>query len=55
LLIRATPWASAEVMEGDEDEGEKGDAHRALTAEGPVTLHEVAAVYVRLEAEWLAL
>jgi hypothetical protein len=40
-------------MEGDEDEGEKGDAHRA--AEGPVTLHEVAAVYVRLEAEWLAL
>jgi hypothetical protein len=31
----------------------QGDAHRALTAEGPVTLHEVAAVYVRLEAEWL--
>ena len=38
---------------GDADEGEKGDAHRALTAEGPVTLHEVAAVYPRLEAEWL--
>src|SRR6266700_3153629 len=24
-----------------------------LTAEGPVTLHEIAAAYVRLEAEWL--
>src|SRR6266508_5088299 len=51
--LRATPWASVVVMEGNADEGEKGDAHRALTAEGPVTLHEIAAAYVRLEAEWL--
>ena len=51
--LRAMPWASVVVMEGDADEGEKGDAHRALTAEGPVALHEVATVYVRLEAEWL--
>jgi hypothetical protein len=40
-------------MEGTAYEREKGDAHRALTAEGPVTLHEVAAAHVRLKAEWL--
>jgi hypothetical protein len=51
--LRATPWASVVVMEGDADEGEKGDAHQALTAEGPVMLHEVAAAFNRLEAEWL--
>jgi nitroimidazol reductase NimA-like FMN-containing flavoprotein (pyridoxamine 5'-phosphate oxidase superfamily) len=51
--LRARPWASVVVMEGDADEGERGDAHRALTAEGPVTLHEVAAAYGRLETEWL--
>ncbi len=51
--LRATPWASVVVMEGDADEGEEGDVHLALTAEGPVTLHEVAAVFARLEAEWL--
>jgi F420H(2)-dependent biliverdin reductase len=51
--LRATPWASVVVMEGEADEGEEGEPHRALTAEGPVTLHEVAAAYVRLEAEWL--
>ncbi len=27
--LRATPWASVVVMEGNADEGEKGDAHRA--------------------------
>lgn len=52
--LRARPWASLVVMEGDADEGEAGDPHRALTAEGPVELHEVAAVWPRLEAEWLA-
>ena len=40
-------------MEGDADKGEPGDTHRALTTEGPVTLHEVSAAYGRLEAEWL--
>jgi hypothetical protein len=28
-------------MEGDADVGEAGQQHLALTAEGPVTLHEV--------------
>jgi nitroimidazol reductase NimA-like FMN-containing flavoprotein (pyridoxamine 5'-phosphate oxidase superfamily) len=51
--LRAVQWASVVVMEGDADAGEPGDAHRALTAEGPVALHEVAAAYGRLEAEWL--
>jgi hypothetical protein len=27
-------------MEGQSDEDEPGEPHRALTAEGPVTLHE---------------
>ena len=52
--LRARPWASLVVMEGDADEGEAGEPHRALTAEGPVELHEVGAVWPRLEAEWLA-
>ena len=40
--LRATGWASLVVMEGQRDEDEPGDEepHRALTAEGPVTLHE---------------
>jgi nitroimidazol reductase NimA-like FMN-containing flavoprotein (pyridoxamine 5'-phosphate oxidase superfamily) len=52
--LRARPWASLVVMEGDADEGEAGEPHRAVTAEGPVELHEVGAVWPRLEAEWLA-
>jgi hypothetical protein len=40
--LRATPWASLVVMEGERDEDEAGDEplHQALTAEGPVVLHE---------------
>lgn len=40
--LRATPWASVVVMEGerDVDDPEEGEPHRALTAEGPVVLHE---------------
>jgi pyridoxamine 5'-phosphate oxidase-like protein len=52
--LRANPWASLVVMEGDTDEGEDGAPHRALTAEGPVALHDVDAVWPRLEAVWLA-
>jgi hypothetical protein len=51
--LQATPWASVVVMDGDADEGEEGIPHRALTAEGPVELHEVE-VLGRFEAEWLA-
>jgi Pyridoxamine 5'-phosphate oxidase len=50
--LRATPWASVVVMDGDADEGEEGAPHRALTAEGPVALHDVAAV-ARFEEQWL--
>jgi hypothetical protein len=50
--LRATPWASLVVMDGDADVGEEGAPHRALTAEGPVTLHEVA-VLERFEEQWL--
>lgn len=32
--LRATPWASLVVMEGE------GDQHRALTVEGPVVIHQ---------------
>ena len=52
--LRANPWASLVVMEGDADEGEEGPPHRALTAEGPVALHEVGEVWPRLESIWLA-
>jgi hypothetical protein len=39
-------------MDGDADEGEEGIPHRALTAEGPVKLHAVAAL-ARFQEEWL--
>jgi Pyridoxamine 5'-phosphate oxidase len=51
--LRARPWASLVVMEGEADEGEEGIPHRALTAEGPVVLHDVEEAYARLEEEWL--
>jgi hypothetical protein len=47
--LRARPWASLVVMEGE------GDHHRALTAEGPVRLHEGAdleAIHARLAGLW---
>ena len=52
--LRASPWASLVVMEGEADEGEAGAPHRALTAEGSVALHGVDVVWPRLEAVWLA-
>lgn len=57
--LRATPWASLVVMEGERDEDEAGVAplHRALTVDGPVSLHEgeaLVTVYGRLERRWLA-
>ena len=57
--LRATPWASLVVMHGerDEDEGsERGEPHVALTAEGPVVLHErdaFAAAWERVREPWL--
>lgn len=50
--LRATPWGSLVVMEGE------GDAHVALTAEGPVTLHEGDArdaAFEPLRERWLEL
>jgi hypothetical protein len=40
--LKATPWASLVVMEGerDVDDPEDGEPHRALSAEGRVVLHE---------------
>jgi Pyridoxamine 5'-phosphate oxidase len=57
--LRATPWASMVVMEGSRDAGEPGDEppHRALTAEGPVVLHEhedFARAFEPLRDRWLA-
>jgi hypothetical protein len=49
--LRKTPWASLVVFDGGRGE------HRALTAEGPVVLHEgeaFAAARARLDAEWAA-
>jgi nitroimidazol reductase NimA-like FMN-containing flavoprotein (pyridoxamine 5'-phosphate oxidase superfamily) len=51
--LEATPWASLVVMAGD------GDGHRALTAEGPVEIHDAegssaptwAAAIVELQPE----
>lgn len=50
--LQSTPWASVVVMDGVADEGEEGATHRALTAEGPVVLHEPA-VLARFEKQWL--
>jgi hypothetical protein len=52
--LRAQPWASLVVIEGRADEGEAGEPHRALTAEGPVVLHELEAAWPQLEQVWLA-
>ena len=50
--LSAVPWASLVVMDGEADEGEEGTPHRALTAEGPVVLHELAAL-TRFQEQWL--
>ena len=50
--LAANPWAALVVMEGDADEGESGDPHVALTAEGPVTLHAIDD-WRSLETDWL--
>jgi hypothetical protein len=50
--LRATPWASLVLFDG-----QRGERHRALTAEGPVRLHEGAnlrAVRHRLDTAWVA-
>jgi hypothetical protein len=57
--LRATPWASVVVMEGerDVDDPEDGEPHRALTAEGTVVLHEGAAfdtAFEPLRELWIA-
>jgi len=57
--LRATPWASVVVMEGekDVDDSEDGAPHRALTAEGPVVLHEGDAfskAFEPLRDRWIA-
>lgn len=49
--LRATPWASLVLFDGGRDE------HRALTAEGPVAIHEgeaYAAARARLDDDWAA-
>jgi hypothetical protein len=38
--VRARPWASVVVIEGDAPGGEDPTPHRAMTAEGPVAVHE---------------
>jgi Pyridoxamine 5'-phosphate oxidase len=57
--LRATPWASLVVMEGERDADEPGDEppHRALTAEGPTALHEggaFGAAFEPLRPAWIA-
>jgi hypothetical protein len=55
--LRATPWASLVVMVGGDVDETEGVPHRALTAEGPVTLHEGAArdrAFTPLRTAWLA-
>lgn len=51
--LQAHPWASLVVMEGatDNDVAE-GLPHVALTAEGPITLHDIEG-WRSLEGEWL--
>jgi nitroimidazol reductase NimA-like FMN-containing flavoprotein (pyridoxamine 5'-phosphate oxidase superfamily) len=56
--LRATPWASLVVMAGERDEGEPGvgELHVAVTAEGPVSLHEETAfddAYAPLADDWV--
>ena len=50
--LAACPWAALVVMEGNADVGEAGQAHQALTAEGPVSLHEIGD-WRLFESEWL--
>jgi hypothetical protein len=50
--LKARPWASLVVMEGDADVGEVGQPHVALTAEGPVALHPIDDWHL-FETEWL--
>lgn len=57
--LHAKPWASVVVMEGDRDADALGDdpPHRALTAEGPVSLYEgdaFAAAFEPLTKAWVA-
>jgi hypothetical protein len=57
--LHAVPWASVVVMEGERDADEEGSGlpHRALTAEGPTTLHEGAArerALAPLRDAWIA-
>jgi hypothetical protein len=50
--LRATPWASLVLFDG-----QRGERHRALTAEGPVRLHEgedLRAAQRRLDTAWVA-
>jgi nitroimidazol reductase NimA-like FMN-containing flavoprotein (pyridoxamine 5'-phosphate oxidase superfamily) len=50
--LRATPWASLVIFAG-----QRGERHRALTAEGPVRLHEgndLVAARRRLDDAWAA-
>jgi nitroimidazol reductase NimA-like FMN-containing flavoprotein (pyridoxamine 5'-phosphate oxidase superfamily) len=54
--VRERPWGSLVVMEGEADEGEEGEPHRALTVEGPVTVHEglrFDTAWARLQDRWL--
>ena len=57
--LRARPWASLVVMEGQRDEDEDpelGPPHRAFTAEDAVTLHEgdaFAAALEPLRGRWI--
>jgi hypothetical protein len=50
--LGAQPWAALVVMEGDADVGEAGRRHIALTAEGPITFHEVDDWHL-FETDWL--
>jgi len=55
--LRATPWVSLVVMQGSRDAGEGTDTHVALTAEGPVVLHEgeaFAVAFEQVREPWLA-
>jgi putative heme iron utilization protein len=54
--LHACPWASVVVMEGEADEREAGERHRAVTVEGPVRLYEgeaFASARGRLDSLWV--
>src|SRR6478609_3431106 len=50
--LAACAWAALVVMEGNADVGEAGQTHQALTAEGPVLLHEIGD-WQLFKTEWL--